>query len=394
MSGYVRDASGAVVPHASLTALLVERGARFIAETNDEGFYNFTALEPGAYVLTVVKPGFERYERKGLTLTVREDVRVDVALQVGSVNQSVEVTAAAALVNTTSATTSGLVDDRRIVDLPLDGRNVMGLAEIVPGVLNVNAPENITDVRSGPTMNVNGGRAGNNLFTLDGAYFLNPARNTGLNYPPPDAVQEFRIATSGFEPEYGFNSGSQVTVVAKSGTNQFHGDAWEFLRNSDLNARNFFASTVPSDIENQFGATAGGRIKKDKVFYFGAFQGLIKIPQAVGSQAIVPSAAERTGDFSALLPGTLLTDPVSPVTGLALTDSNGNPCVAANEIASGCLSPVSQKYLQYIPTSSSGTFVTLAKSPVHDYMYFGRIDVNLTPRTRSSATFILTTTTS
>ena len=380
MSGFVRDSSGAVVPHANLTAQLIERGTTFVAETNDEGFYNFTALEPGAYVLTVVKPGFQRFERRGLTLTVREDLRVDVPLEVGSVNQSVEVTAAAPLVNTTSATTSGLVDDRRIVDLPLDGRNVMGLAEIVPGVVNVNAPEYMTDVRSGPIMNVNGGRAGNNLFTLDGAYFLNPARNTGLNYPPPDAVQEFRIATSGFEPEYGFNSGSQITVVAKSGTNQFHGDAWEFLRNSDLNARNFFASTVPSDIENQFGATAGGPIKKDKLFYFGSFQGLIKIPQAVGTQAIVPSAAERTGDFTDLLPGTVLADPVSPVTGMPITDSSGNPCVANNQIAAGCLSSPSQKYLQYVPTSSTGTYVTLASSPVHDYTYFGRIDVNVTPK--------------
>lgn len=229
-------------------------------------------------------------------------------------------------------------------------------------------------------MNVNGGRAGNNLYTLDGAYFLNPARNTGMNYPPPDAVQEFRIQTSGFESEYGFNSGSQTTVVAKSGTNQFHGDVWEFLRNNDLNARNFFSSTVPKDIENQFGATAGGPIKKDKIFYFGAFQGLIKIPQSVGSQAIVPTAAERSGDFTALLPGTVLTDPVSPLTGQPLTTSTGAPCVAGNIIASSCLSPPTQNYLQYIPTSTTGTFVTLATSPVHDYMYFGRIDINVTPK--------------
>jgi hypothetical protein len=380
ISGFVKDQSGAAVPLAKVTATLVEQGRSVSTQTNSEGFYNFTALEPGAYTLTVEKEGFERYGRAGLTLTVRQDLRVDAQLRVGSVSQSVQVTGAAPLVDTTAATVSGLVDDRRIVDLPLNGRNVMSLAGILPGVLSVSAPESMTDVRSGPVMNVNGGRANFNFFTFDGAYFINPARNTGINYPPPDAVQEFRMQTADFGSEYGFNSGSQVAVASKAGTNQFHGDAWDFLRNSALDARNFFAPTVPSLIQNQFGTTSGGPIKKDNLFYFGSFQGLIELPQAVTSEAVVPSAAERNGDFTALLPAVTLADPVSPVTGLPLTSTAGAPCVANNIIASDCISPVSKNYLQHVPQSSTGTFVTLASEPLHDYSYFGRLDWNVTPK--------------
>ncbi|MGH9325599.1 MAG: carboxypeptidase regulatory-like domain-containing protein [Terriglobia bacterium] len=380
MSGYVKDQSGAVIPEAKVTATLVARGTSLSTQTNSEGFYSFTALAPGGYTLTVEKQGFERYVRGGLTLTIRQNLRVDVALQVGSVSQSVNVSGAAPIVDTTSATVSGLVNDRRIVDLPLNGRNVMSLAEILPGVLSVSAPEDMTNVRNGPVMNVNGGRGNVNFFTFDGAYFINPARNTGLNYPPPDAIQEFRMQTADFGAEYGFNSGSQVAVVSKSGTNEFHGDVWEFLRNNAFDARNFFAPKVPSLIQNQFGAAAGGPIKKNKLFWFGSFQGLIELPQAVASEAAVPSAAERTGDFTALLPGTVVSDPVSPLTGLPLTTTTGAPCVANNIIASACISPLAKNYLQYVPESASGRFVTLASEPVHNYNYFGRLDWNLSPK--------------
>jgi hypothetical protein len=380
MSGYVKDPSGALVAQAKITATLVERGTTFTTQTNSEGFYNFPALEPGTYTLTVESPGFNRYTQEGLVLTVRQNLRVDVALVIGSVTQGVTVTGAAPLVDTTSATVSGLVDDRRIVDLPLNGRNVIGLAEIVPGVLNVSAPESLTDTRSGPTMDVNGGRVNVNLFTFDGAYFLNPSRNTGMNYPPPDAVQEFRMQTANFDAQYGRNSGSQTAVVSKAGTNGFHGDVWEFLRNEDLNARNFFAPTVPLDKESQFGAAVGGPIKKNKLFYFGSFQALIKRPQGVSSVATVPTNDERNGDFTADLPGTVLVDPTSPLTGAPLTTPGGAPCVANNIIATSCMSAVTQNLLTYIPQSSTGTLVTLAAQPVNNYNYFARIDANLSSK--------------
>lgn len=190
--------------------------------------------------------GFERQTQTGLELTVGQNLRVDSTRKVGAVETQVTVGAQAALVETTSATLSGLIDDRRIVDLPLNGRNVIGLAEIIPGVLNVYAPQEMGDARGGPTMNVNGGRDNMNQFTFNGGYFNNPSRNTGINYPPPDTIEEVRIQTHNFSAEFERNPGSQVNVVSKTGTNEFHGSAWEFLRNNDLNARNFFSPSVPA----------------------------------------------------------------------------------------------------------------------------------------------------
>ncbi|MGH9327213.1 MAG: carboxypeptidase regulatory-like domain-containing protein [Terriglobia bacterium] len=380
MSGYVKDTSGAVIPDVTVTATLAARGTFSTTRSNTEGFYHFTTLEPGTYTLTAEKAGFKRDVRTGLTLTVRQNLRVDVTLEVGAVSQSVTVRSAAPLVDTTSGTVSGLVGPRRIVDLPLNGRNVIDLAQILPGVLNVSAPDYLTDVICGPRMNVNGGRGNWNFFTFDGAYFLNGGRNTGLNYPPPDAIQEFRMQTADFDAQYGFNPGSQMAVVSKSGTNQFHGDAYDFLRNTVLDTRNFFAPTVPGLIQNQFGGTAGGPIKKNKLFFFGSFQALVELPQAVTSEAIVPTPAERNGDFSALLPNTVLSDPVDPLTGTPFATSGGTPCVVNNIIAPSCINPAAQKLLSRIPQSSSGTVVSLAESPVHNYNYFGRLDANISPK--------------
>lgn len=379
ISGSVKDPSGAAVPGAKVTATLVTQNFSTSVDSNSEGFYQFTALQPGAYSLTVEKSGFRRTTHTGLTLTVNESLRVDLTLELGQVTQSVEVSAAGSLVNTSSATVSGLVDDRRIVDLPLNGRNVIGLAVILPGVTNVHAPQNLTSARGGPEMDVNGGRPNMNLFTFDGAYFNNPSRNTGMNYPPPDSVQEFRIQTANFDAEYGRNPGGEVTVVSKTGTNQFHGAAWDFLRNNALNARNFFSDKVPSLKENQFGAAAGGPIKKDKLFFFGSYQGLRNRPQSVARQATVPSTAERNGDFSSLPPGTL-TDPIDPLTNQGFTDSSGAPCVSNNIVNPNCFSPSAQKFLSFVPTSSSGKVTALASSPVNDDTYFGRIDLNLSSK--------------
>lgn len=382
ISGFVKDPSGAVVPGAKVTTVQTERGISTHTVTNGQGFYNFPALEPGTYTITVEAPGFERHIQAGLTLTVSQNLRVDAALQLGAVTGAVTVTSATPLVDTTSATVSGLVGDRRMVDLPLNGRNVIGLSQIVPGVLSVSAPESLACARAGPTMDVSGGRADMNQFIFDGAYFDNPSRNTGMNYPPPDAIQDFRIQTASFDAQYGHNSGSEVTVVSKAGTNQMHGSVWEFLRNDALNARNFFSPTVPGIKQNQFGGAAGGPIKKDKLFFFGSYQGLRDHPQAVPVEAFVPSVAERNGDFSSLLSSKLLTDPVNLLTGQPLTDSTGTTCVANNIVNPNCISPVAKNLLPFVPQSASGSVVTLAPSPIDDNTFFGRIDWNQSSKNR------------
>jgi hypothetical protein len=372
ISGFVRDPSGAAIPGATVKATLVAQQATRTVQTNTEGNYIFVAMVPGKYEVAFEAPGFQRQVNTDIELTANQNLRLDAAMVVGAVQTEITVTGAATLVETSSPALSGLVDDRRVVDLPLNGRNVISLASILPGVTNVHAPQQLSDARSGPEMNVNGGRPNMNLFTLNGGYFNNPSRNTGMNYPPPDAIQEVRILTHNFGAEYGRNPGSQVSVVTKAGTNDFHGSAWEFLRNDALNARNFFSDRVPAQKQNQFGAAAGGPIMKNKLFVFGSYQGLRDHGEAETVEAFVPSAAERNGDFTAL--GTTLTSPIDPVTGLPFTDGAGNPCVVNNVIAPGCISPVAKNLLKYVPESSSGSIVSLASSPRRGDMVLGRMD--------------------
>jgi hypothetical protein len=388
INGFVKDPAGAPIPLANVTARMTEQQSTSKTLTNSEGFYEFVALPPGAYELVFEAAGFRRQVRSGVELTINENLRVDSALEVGSIETQVTVHGTAPLVDTVSPVLSGLIDDRRVVDLPLNGRNIMSLAGVLPGVLGVSVSQNMDNARNGPVMDVNGGRSNMNLFTLNGGYFNNPSRNTGINYPPPDAVEEIRILTHDFSAEYGHNPGSQVLVASKSGTNQFHGGAWEFLRNNALNARNFFAPTVPVVHQNQFGGDAGAPIKKDSLFIFGVYQGLINHQQAQSVQSFVPTAAQRAGDFTALR--TSLTNPINPLTGNPFLDPvTGSPCVAGNKIAAGCINPASAKLLSFVPQTDSGTIVTLAPSPIRGDMGMTRVDWNQSSNHRIFGSYFL-----
>src|SRR5205823_14710363 len=215
-------------------------------------------------------------------------------------------------------------------------------------------------------------------------YFNNPSRNTGINFPPPDAIQEIRIQTHNFSAEYGRNPGSQVNVVSKAGTNEFHGAAWEFLRNKDLNARNFSSPSVPALHQTQFGAAAGAPIKKDKIFIFGSYEGLRDHRQAQTIESFLPSTAERNGDFTAS--GSILTNPVDPLTNKPLTTPSGAPCVAGNVVATPCISPVAQKLLAYVP-NQSGSYVALASQPRSSDLYMTRADWNHSEKHRIFGSF-------
>ena len=380
ISGFVKDPAGAAIPSVAVTARMTEQQSTGTARTNAEGFYDILALPPGDYEISFEAAGFRRQVRSGVELTIGQNLRVDASLEVGSLETQVTVTGTAPLVDTISPVLSGLIDDRRVVDLPLNGRNVMSLAGILPGVLAVAVPQQMDNARSGPIMDVNGGRSNMNLFTFNGGYFNNPSRNTGIDYPPPDAIEEVRILTHDFSAEYGHNPGSQVLVASKTGTNQLHGAAWEFLRNNDLNARNFFAPTVPVVHQDQFGASAGGPIRKDKLFIFGVYQGLINHQQAQSVQSLLPSAAQRGGDFTAFK--NTLVDPSDPLTNKPLLDPSGAPCVAGNKIAPGCISPAATKVLAFVPVTPSNALVTLAASPIRGDMGMTRVDWNQSSRHR------------
>ena len=372
ISGYVRDQSGAAVPGATVTAVSTEQTLTRSVTSDQTGFYNLLAVPSGTYEVTGQADGFERLAQGGVRLTLGESLRLDISLKVGSVQSEVTVASTATLVNTTSQTLSGLVDDRRVQDLPLNGRNVMGLAKILPGVLQVNAPQEMDNTRSGPNMSVNGGRSVNNNFTFNGSNFTHFGQTTGLNFPPPDAVQEIRMQTHNFTSEYGNNSGSQVTVTSKAGTNQFHGSAWEFLRNDKLNARSFFQPRRPTSRQNQAGAAGGGPIRKDQLFGFGYYQKLWNRPEVGSTQALVPTDAERSGSF---VGQAAIRNVNNPLTGQPLTDQTGRPCVAGNIVLTGCISRTAQTILdRFVPRSPTGTFVSFAQRPSGNYSFMGRVD--------------------
>src|SRR4051812_15709636 len=349
ISGYVKDPSGSIVPGASITAVLTGQSLTRTALSDTTGFFNLLSLQPGVYDISTAAPGFEKQVQSGVRLTSGENLRVDVALKVGSLTSEIAVTSTATLVNTTNQTLSGLVDDRRVQDLPLSGRNVVSLARIIPGITNVTAPQEVTNTRGGPDMSVNGGRSVNNYFTFNGANFTHFGQTTGVNMPPPDAVQEIRIQTANFTAEYGNNSGSQVSVTSKAGTNQFRGSLWEFLRNDKLNARSFFQTRRAQTRQNQFGASGGGPIKKDRLFAFGYYQRLENRPETGSQQVVLPSAAQRAGDFTGLA---AIRNPTDPLTNQPLLDPFGRPCIAGNIVSAGCISPASKQILdQYVPVT-------------------------------------------
>jgi hypothetical protein len=272
ITGSVSDPSGAVIPGATVTIINEKTGVDYHLTTNSAGVYYITSLLPSTYTVRVESKGFKTYVNRGIELTTDQTLRVDVHLELGSEMQTVTVEAAAPLVNTEEGRLSALVTASQIQNMPLNGRNIYALMQLVPGAVDSTAVDyEITN--GGITTNVNGGRSNFNGFLLDGV--SNKGLSGGSNsQPSPDFVQEFRIMTNDFSAQYGSAGASVTDVSTKSGTNAFHGAAWEYLRNDALNARNFFDGDTKSKWrQNQFGADFGGPIKKDRLFFFGGYEG-------------------------------------------------------------------------------------------------------------------------
>lgn len=386
ISGYVQDQGGGVIPGATVTAESAGQQLVRSTQTNATGFFDLQALPRGTYLVKVETAGFETQIQKDVEVTAGANVRVDFVLRLGGLAEELVVSGRATMVETRSATQSNLVDDRRVQDLPMNGRNVVALAGMYAGVTAVRANQDTTDGRQGPIMSVNGGNTNHNLFTLNGSVFTHFNQTTGFNPPPPDAVQEIRIQTHNFSAEYGHTAGSQVSIVSKAGTNDFHGTAWEFHRNSALNARSFFQTRKPEQRQNQAGASAGGAIIQNKLFWFGSYQRLWDRSEAGTVQTVVPTDAQRAGNFTAL--STQLRNPVNPITGAPFTDSADAPCISGNIISAGCISPVARGLLdRYIPTSASGTVVTLSPTPRDNAVYLARGDYHFSGRNQLNAHF-------
>ncbi len=299
ISGTVNDATGAIIPGAAVEVRNVATGITRSVETDAQGRYTVTQLSPGSYEVQTSMSGFRSSVRSGIELTVGRHAVVDVQLQVGEVTQTVEVAGEAPLVETTSAAMSGLISDKQIRDLPLNGRDFVSLSLLEPGVTQARSFGSGVVQGAGLKLSFNGARPRMNNFIVDGTT-ANSVNGNSIGGASGQAmgvetIQEFQVLTSNFNAEFGRAGGGIVNVVTKSGTNELHGSVFEFLRNSALDARNFFDGAVhPPFKRNQFGATLGGPIVKDKTFVFGGYEGL---RQRLGQTLIanVPTAAARAG---------------------------------------------------------------------------------------------------
>ncbi|MGH9397250.1 MAG: TonB-dependent receptor domain-containing protein [Terriglobia bacterium] len=372
--GTVSDATGAVIPGAKITVINV--GTDFSQSTvaNASGIYTFTLLPIGTYNLTAEAAGFRSYQRKGIILTTSQILGLNLSLQVGNVRQAVQVSGSVPLVNTQTTEISTLINSRQIRELPLNGRNPIQLATLTNGV-NVALVPTVIKGQNSQVMShlgVNGNQMFMTEYELDGGEFEDPELNGGLNFPNPDAIQEFRFITSNYTAEYGKNPGGVLSVVTKSGTNDLHGDAWEFNRNSAVAARTFFLPTVPFLNQNQFGFTLGGPAIKNKLFLFGTAQWLRIAEGSAVSSAFPPTQAERGGDFSAS--GKPIVDP-----------ETGNP-FPGNIIPKDRIDPVAAKFLNLIPLPnfSDGSFRGAFAEPSHNYQWLVKPDYILSDKQRLS----------
>lgn len=306
--GTVRDTSGAVIPGASITATEVNTGIKTEVKSGADGNYVITPLKIGAYSLTVDARGFQKVVRQNIVLNVQSGVRVDFSLQVGSVTQTVEVSGAPPLVQTTDASLGSVVGSQQVEELPLNGRRYTDLAALTSGVAKVvegpvNGGSSPTNGNAGGSFAVNGTRGDQNNFVLDGIQ-NNSNDNGDISFlSSPDAIAEFKIQTTNYSPEFGRSAGGVVNATTKSGTNSFHGEVFEFIRNEALDARGYFEPAGQPKApykQNMFGATLGGPIKKDKTFFFADYQGN-RIHQANTYIYSIPTTAERIGNFTDIL---------------------------------------------------------------------------------------------
>jgi len=305
ISGTVTDTSSAGIPHANVTITELDTGQSRVVMGDERGSYRVLALPVGRYEVKAAQPGFKTAVRSGITLVVGQEATVDVTLQVGEATQQVAVSAEASLVDVSTAPISGLVGERQVKDLPLNGRSFDNLITLNPGTTNTTSNRSATSTGGGQGNNfsVSGNREDYNIFLLNGIEYTGvstadviPGGVSG-QLLGVDAVREFNVLENTYGAEYGKRPGAQVSLVTMSGANQFHGSLFEFLRNSIFDARNFFdQQSVPPLRRNQFGASAGGALKKDRTFIFGSYEGL-RWRLSQSTAAVVPDLNARQGFY-------------------------------------------------------------------------------------------------
>jgi hypothetical protein len=386
LTGVVKDASDAVVVGAKITLRDAQTNASRTITTGKDGDYVFNLVPIGAYEVTVEHAGFEKYVRKGITLEINQNARLDVLLQIGTASQVVEVTGDVTQVDTVSATLGKVETTARIQELPLAARDTMQLGLLQAGVF---APDQ--DDGSGNPFSVSGQRSESETFLIDGADNNDFLGNNMVVDPNPDAVAEFKIITNNYEAEYGRTSGGVVNQVIKSGTNAIHGDFFDYFRNTSLDASDYFLQQVPIFRYNIFGGTIGLPIKKDKMFLFASYQGARRAEGQNPGILTVLTPQERTGDFSDLYTGQ-----INPSTGLdtgQLTDpTTGGPFMCGSNVCNQVpVDSVMANYMKdYLPLPNTGTngFVEDPVASLQEDQFIFRYDYNISSKDTLSAFYV------
>src|SRR5437016_5900619 len=301
ISGSVRDQSDAVLPGVEITATQTATGVKRSTVSNETGNYVLASLPVGPYILAATLPGFREYLQSGIVLQVDTSPTINVVLQVGQNSETVEVQANTALVETHNTAIGQVVTNQQVAEMPLNGRDPHELI-FLAGMANYPGAGSMNSIRNYPTVvvSVAGGNGDGVSYLLDGSIWQDPYNSLSLPLPFPDALQEFKVETSAMPAQFGFHATATVNAVTKSGSNEFHGDLFEFVRNAIFNARDAFAAERDTYKRNQFGGVIGGPIKKDKLFFFGGYQRTSLRSDGIQNTAFIPTPAALNGDFTAL----------------------------------------------------------------------------------------------
>lgn len=335
--GTVQDPSGAAINGAKVTARNLQTGLTRLVLSGEDGGYAINLLPVGDYSIRVESAGFKSEERSSVTLLINSRARVDFTLQVGNVSEKVEVTGSQPVLDTDTAETGQVIENTRVNQLPLNGRQFVQLTLLTPGVVpEVKGTLSSPLALSGLSVNANGARYESNAYLLDGVQIRDEIYTRLTVSPSVDAIEEFKVHTSNYSAEFGGHGGAQINISTKSGTNDFHGVVYEFLRNDVLDARNFFDPTRPPFRQNQFGGSVGGPIRKNKTFFFGNYEGS-RIFKGITITSALPTDALRMGNFAGMGPI------IDPSTGMPFLN---------DQIPTGRIVPFAQAYLDKIPRAT------------------------------------------
>lgn len=394
--GTVTDPSGAPVANADLTATNGATGVADKVKSNAAGYYTFVDLRPGSYQITCTVAGFETVQRTGIVLEVDRRARVDLTMRVGEVKQVMEVQGSVSTVDTSSSTVKDVVDSHRMDDLPLNGRNALSLQAILPGAIQMGSGSAATGtaLNTNLVFSVNGTRASQSAYVLDGGLNMEMYNNVPAAFPNPDTLQEFSILQNGYSAVNGRNAGAVINMITKSGTNQLHGVFYDFLRNNDFDARNFFSPIVSPLHRNQFGGNAGGPALlphykgRDRTFWFFAYEGMQQRLGQTSSGTIVPTALERTGDFSqSFVRGSLIT--VAPPNTVTPANPRGVP-YPGNIIPQSQLDPVALAFTKAflpLPNSAGNIYTYNLSVPNNDNQVVAKVDHSISDKNKLSVRY-------